>query len=296
MPMFSVIIPTHNRADRIAATLTSVLGQSWPDHEVIVVDDGSTDGTAAALEPFRGRITLLRQDRAGPAPARNLGIRQAAGDYLVVLDSDDLLPPWALATYAGIIAAEAPAIVMTRAFSFRDEHELSGLQETPLASFSYPDYLSAAPKRHPVTIAVAVRRSLVLEAGGFEERLICAEDQDLFLRLGTAASFVYVEAPCLYAYRQHQGTTSRDTGALYRSLRFVLKGERRGRYPGARARRPERWFVVGGMLRFTIRRCFEARDLSRGYDLCLRGLPQLTARRGWRSTLKLLLSPLGGPA
>jgi GT2 family glycosyltransferase len=295
-PMFSVVIPTHNRADKIAAALDSVFAQSFADFEVIVVDDGSTDGTDAVLAPYRDRIALLGQERAGPARARNAGVARASGRYLVFLDSDDILPPWALATYARVIEAEAPVLVMTRVFKFNGEEELAGLEEAPLASVSYPDYLAAATMPLPVSIAVAVRRSLVEAAGGFEERLICSEDQDLFLRLGTAGRFVFVESPCLYAYRQHQGTTSRDVVALHRSLRFVLSGERRGRYPGARARRAERRIVQGGMLRFTIRRCFDARDLSRGYDLWLRGLPQLTARRGWRKTLKLFLAPLGGLA
>lgn len=97
-PLVSVILPVHDRAGSVAAALDSVLGQSPAPHEVIVVDDGSTDGLAAALAPYEGRIRLHRQENAGVAAARNAGVRLATGDWLAFQDSDDLWAPDHMAT------------------------------------------------------------------------------------------------------------------------------------------------------------------------------------------------------
>src|SRR5262245_53825606 len=97
-PQFSVIIPTHNRLCLLQRALGSVRNQTFRDYEVIVVDDGSSDGTwnyLGSLVPF---IKALRQENRGPGPARNLGATHATGSYLAFLDSDDLWFPWTLAT------------------------------------------------------------------------------------------------------------------------------------------------------------------------------------------------------
>ena len=98
-PFFSTIIPTYNRAHLLEATLDSALAQEFDGHEVIVVDDGSTDETPDLLARYADRVCLLRQDQRGPGAARNLGIRRARGTYLTFLDSDDLWFPWTLATF-----------------------------------------------------------------------------------------------------------------------------------------------------------------------------------------------------
>jgi glycosyltransferase involved in cell wall biosynthesis len=92
VPRISVLIPCHNAEAYIAETLESVLAQSWPKLEVIVVDDGSTDGSAACTEAFAGRgVRLIRQDAAGAAAARNRAFSGATGDYIQFLDADDLI-------------------------------------------------------------------------------------------------------------------------------------------------------------------------------------------------------------
>ena len=96
-PKVSVIIPAYNAAPYLAETLASVFAQSYPDYEIIVVDDGSTDDTLAVLEQFADRITLIRKPNGGPASARNAGLRQARGELLAFLDGDDLWLPDKLA-------------------------------------------------------------------------------------------------------------------------------------------------------------------------------------------------------
>jgi len=89
-PRFSVVVPTYNRADSVAATLDSVFAQTFADLEVIVVDDGSSDGTLEALARIDDpRLIVVAQQNAGPAAARNHGVRRARGEYVAFLDSDD---------------------------------------------------------------------------------------------------------------------------------------------------------------------------------------------------------------
>src|SRR3954453_7371445 len=101
--LFSVIIPAHNRVGLIGQTLKSIWAQSFTDFEVIVVDDGSIDGTVEFLRSLKEHVTVLSQRNRGPGAARNLGASHAKGEYLAFLDSDDLWFRWTLEVYAQVI-------------------------------------------------------------------------------------------------------------------------------------------------------------------------------------------------
>src|SRR5262245_41673604 len=100
---FSVIIPTHNRLDFLKQAISSVWAQTHTDYEIIVVDDGSTDGSMDYLLSLGSRVTALRRANRGPGAARNSGAERAVGRYLAFLDSDDSWYPWALATFHELI-------------------------------------------------------------------------------------------------------------------------------------------------------------------------------------------------
>jgi glycosyltransferase involved in cell wall biosynthesis len=118
MPYFSVVIPSYNRSDMTVDAVNSVLGQTFRDFEIIVVDDGSTDGTEQVLRRFGEKIRYHKQENAGVAAARNRGIALSGGDYICYLDSDDLWHPQKLALYKNAIDAN-PEI----AFFFSDFHK-----------------------------------------------------------------------------------------------------------------------------------------------------------------------------
>ena len=102
-PFFSIVIPVYNREDVIGDTLASCMAQTWSDYEVIVVDDGSSDGTSGVVTEYARRypaIRLLTQSNSGPAAARNLGVREARGKYIAFLDSDDRFLPEKLEVFA----------------------------------------------------------------------------------------------------------------------------------------------------------------------------------------------------
>ncbi|HET6262971.1 MAG TPA: glycosyltransferase family 2 protein, partial [Chloroflexia bacterium] len=127
----SVVIPTYNRAHCIAHAIDSVLRQALPPHEVIVVDDGSTDDTATVLARYDRRVRVLRQENGGVSVARNNGIAAASGQWIAFLDSDDEWAPQKLAAHAEAIGAGGTMVV----------HAVNGLvfgagRDVPVSLFS----------------------------------------------------------------------------------------------------------------------------------------------------------------
>jgi glycosyltransferase involved in cell wall biosynthesis len=280
---FSVIIPSYNRANLIGRAVNSVLRQTLTDYEVIVVDDASTDNTQQVVASYGERARILASaERRGPGAARNIGLIQARGFYAVFLDSDDLLLPWALATYKDAIERfDNPALVMGSFRRFRDEIELNEITAGPLTAEAWDDYLQPATAGYKILMAFAMRMDVLRESGGFAEQNICSEGHDLFLRIGTAKGFVYIHAPTLYAYRQHSVSHSRHITPLYDGARLMLKSEKRGVYPGGMGRRLERSIFLSRMLKYSIERCLEQGAQWHALELYLRALPYFRKSGYW---------------
>ena len=189
MTRISAVIPTYNRAALVCRAVESALCQEPPPDELIVVDDGSTDATAEALARFGARVRCLHQSNAGVAAARNAGVRAAGGEWIALLDDDDVWLPGHLARMRRAIAATdgAAALYFSDArlgdgetlwsqagFAPLGEHELrADSQSWTLAS------------RQPfMTPAVVISRAAYLLCGGQDEALPCREDTHLFLKLG----------------------------------------------------------------------------------------------------------------
>lgn len=122
--MISVIIPLYNKERFILEALYSVLNQSYADFEVVIVDDGSTDGSVEIVQGVSdSRIRLVSQQNAGPSAARNRGVREAYYDWIVFLDADDMMLPDSLATFASVIASHSdiPIIVVIIIFMLKVE-------------------------------------------------------------------------------------------------------------------------------------------------------------------------------
>jgi glycosyltransferase involved in cell wall biosynthesis len=251
VPLFSVVIPCYNRGHYITRTLESVLGQQFRDFEIIVVDDGSTDDTPKRLEPFLDRITLLQQPNQGPGLARNLGAQHAVGEYLAFLDSDDLWFPWTLSTFASVIReCNHPAIIAGAITHFSEEAKLSAVSAAPVVYESFSDFFAASRKGyHCSSGQTAVRRSLFVRAGGFANHPYNAEDHDFAMRLGSEPGFAYLTVPFTIAYRQHPGGVTRDLVRTIAGANYLLQMEKRGSYPGGKARRWERRRMLTAHLR-----------------------------------------------
>ena len=240
----SVIIPTHNRRDYLLACLDSVAAQRRGADEVIVVDDGSTDGTAAAVAARPG-VTLITQANAGPGAARNRGAAAATGDYLAFLDSDDLWFPWSLAVMAEVIAQhDSPAMIFARYVDFSGTLPTDAAERTP-AAMTFPAYFdSAAHGFFAGAGMMVIARDAFHAVGGFAEDRLNAEDHDLAFRLGTAPGFAQITAPVIVAHRVHDGNAMGQTGSTLAGLTRMVANERAGRYPGGPARAGQRRSLI----------------------------------------------------
>lgn len=181
MPSVSVIIPTYNRCDFVREAMASVLAQTFQDFELIVVDDGSTDGTADVVREFP-RIRYLSQENRGVSAARNVGVALSRGELIAFLDSDDLWQPQKLATQVAFFAMRPDAhICQTEEVWLRN-----GVRVNPRNKHRKPSGDIFAASLHLCLVspsAVMMRRELFDHMGGFDEELPACEDYDLWLRI-----------------------------------------------------------------------------------------------------------------
>ena len=213
--MISVVIPTFNRREFLLEAVESVLAQRLAEMEIIVVDDGSTDGTAAALDGLDPRVTCLSQSRSGVSAARNRGIASSSGEWLAFLDSDDLWLPQKLAAQVDFFAAHPEVkICQTEEVWIRN-----GLRLNP------KDY-HQKPEGHcfPLLLerclvspsAVMIHRDVFDEVGLFDESLPACEDYDLWLRIGCRMPIGLVKKPLIVKRGGHSDQLSATVPALDR--------------------------------------------------------------------------------
>lgn len=204
LPLVSAIIPAFNREATIARSVRSALSQTYGNLEVIVVDDGSSDGTVNALAPFDGRIVVLRQANGGPSLARNLGASKARGAILAFLDSDDEWLPDKIEKQVRMMLAYGPGMpccVCNAAYS--DGSEAPARTSFGLAGLAPP--FEGAILENPVDLltstfllfnqVAAIRRDAFEQVGGYNERLRLLEDYDLSLRLATLGPWGVLSEP-----------------------------------------------------------------------------------------------------
>jgi glycosyltransferase involved in cell wall biosynthesis len=210
MDLVSVIIPTYNSAAYLVEAVRSVLAQTWQDFEILVVDDGSTDGTADALGAFRERVRYLRQDRAGPAVARNRAILSARGKYVAFLDADDVWLPPKVARQVALMNARPELVLSYTDFSRGPEGVAAG--ESQLKHYAHK---ATGDVFYPLfrtnfihTSTVLVRREALAGSGLFDPGLRGSEDIELWLRLARRGEFGCVEE-VLTAVRRHAGNTTK---------------------------------------------------------------------------------------
>ena len=233
-PLVSVIIPTFNRWPMVGAAVESVLAQSFPDFELIVVDDGSTDGTAGRLARLRSRLRILSTPRKGVSAARNTGVSQSLGHYLAFLDSDDLWRPGKLARQTAFMVEHPEVrICQTEEIWIRN-----GIRVNPKAVHRKPsgdifarslDLCLVSPS------AVMMTRELFQRLGGFDETLPVCEDYDLWLRVAAKEPVPLIAEALVIKRGGHADQLSRSmwgmdryrVRALQKILRAGLKGWRR---------------------------------------------------------------------
>jgi glycosyltransferase involved in cell wall biosynthesis len=287
MSLFSVVIPVYNREHLIGQTLRSVFRQERPGLEVLVVDDGSTDGTMEVLSSFGDRIRVLRQENKGPGAARNRGIKEARGDYIAFLDSDDLWFSWTLDVYERIIREnERPAFIAGAPYRFSSERELRAAERGAIATEWFPDYLAGGDAwRWWGVSSFVMRTDAVRRVGGFTERPINGEDADLAMRMGTEPGFVDVSAGPTFAYRGHDNQLMGAVRKNAEGAAYMVKREQAGQYPGGEARQEERWRILSRHIRPVSLACLKAGQEVKGWDLYRKTRHWHWALRRWKYLL-----------
>jgi glycosyltransferase involved in cell wall biosynthesis len=217
-PLVSVIIPAFNAAGYVVAALESVFAQSFTDFEVILVNDGSPDTgpLEQAIQPYLSRITYLKQENRGPSAARNLGIRQARGEWLAFLDSDDAWLPHYLTGQFEFLRSD-PALDMVYCdATLEGDSRAAGKTFMQLCPSTGPVTFESLliEKTQVLTSATVVRKRNITAAGLFDEQLRCAEDHDLWLRVSHAGGKIGYHRRALLRRNLHPDSQGSAPGSL----------------------------------------------------------------------------------
>ncbi len=217
MPRISVVIPTFNRRDMVVESVESVLRQTCPDWELAVVDDGSTDGTADALEARFDdpRVRVVRQANAGASAARNRGARETRGEFLAFLDSDDTWLPGKLERQLEALdeRRESPACYTGEIWYRRGRRVNPRSIHAKHGGWIFDRCL-------PLCIispsSILLRRAVFEALGGFDESLPACEDYELWLRLTARHPVHLVAEPLIVKRNGHAGQLSQEHWGLDR--------------------------------------------------------------------------------
>lgn len=244
-PTFSVVIAAYQAADCIGEAIASALAQTEPAHEVIVCDDGSTDAIETALAPFRSAIEVIRKENGGEASAKNVGARAASGEFVAILDADDVYLPERL-TALGQLGRQRPDLdILTSDAYLELDGKVIRRVYTPNWPFVENDQRRAILQRNFVFGHVAVRREALLEIGGFDEEIRRATDWDCWIRMIVEGAMVGAVLEPLARYRVKPASLSADrAGMLEGGLQSLGKALR-----DQRLDRPEQETVKSTMRR-----------------------------------------------
>lgn len=225
-PLVSVIIPAYNSERFLTAAVESVLAQTYPEVEVIIVDDGSTDNTAALADTLAEqdgcvRIKVLKQENSGQAAARNAALQVARGELIGFLDADDVYLPNKLRDQVSFLQNHPEYDLVHADYYICDENlEPITLHHKGQPPLPFPDlfvYRNWFPPVVPL-----LRSSLVKKVGGFDVAFRGAEDWDYWIRCAQVSNFGYLPS-AVAKYRTHSGQHHMRPGRIHKTLQIINK-------------------------------------------------------------------------
>lgn len=202
LPLVSVILPTYNRETFLKCAIESVLSQTYPHYELIVVDDGSTDSTPEILEAYRDRIKVIHQENKGVSAARNSGIKIASGNYIALLDSDDYWLPEKLNSQIRFFQSQPQALIcQTEEIWIRNGKRVNPKKRHQ--KYSGMIFEKTLPLCLVSPSAVMIQKTLFDEVGLFDETLPACEDYDLWLRITWKHPVYLIDIPLIVKQGGH---------------------------------------------------------------------------------------------
>lgn len=282
IPRFSILIPVYNRERYIKESIDSIFLQTYKNFEIIAIDDGSQDRTLEVMQSYGARIISLSQKNQGPEFARDLGASHAIGEYLVFLDSDDCLLPWALETYNRIVEqCSSPAIIIGMLYYYQDGQ--FSLPETgPYDVIDVVKYENYFTKDMPVGLScsnIVIKRKIYLDGGG--NRITWppaypADQHDTVLRFGTYGPCVILKRPKTVAYRIHDSNVIHDVDCVInKGILSLIHSERLGLYPGGKKYLCARFSIIGGLAFCWIKKALKFRKFFFAFKLFIIAGPMI---------------------
>jgi glycosyltransferase involved in cell wall biosynthesis len=222
-PLISIIIPCYNQAHFLGEAVESVLAQTYPHYEIIVVDDGSTDATSEVASSYPA-VRCVRQRNAGLSAARNAGVKVSHGQFLVFLDADDRLLPDALQSGLNCFQGHPECVFVSGHYRHINADGSAGLQ-FPQRQLKIDPYQTLLQRNYiGMHATVMYRRQIFDIVGGFTTSLQSCEDYDMYLRIVREHS-VRRHDRIVAEYRSHEGSMSMDAARMLRGVMAALDAQ-----------------------------------------------------------------------
>jgi glycosyltransferase involved in cell wall biosynthesis len=294
---FSILMPVYNIQKYLRQTIDSLLSQDFRDFEVVIVDDGSTDETPRILESYGTQIRVCRQANTGAEFARNKAASLARGEYLVMMDHDDVLLPGALSTYDRIIRTFGfPALIIGAMAYFQDGQTVPSAAPPvgPAKVLRYEDFLAKDVEVGITNSRIVIRKAVFDAIGGYGNRgepAFPADDFNLIFKAGADGPCIVVQEPTTVVRRMHETNFVRDVSAVITGIFGLIRFDRQGRYPAGISQRLGRYAIIGGFSAvWALNYCWRKKHRWQAIRMLL-GTAPMVAVAVWRRFLRTLRTP-----
>jgi glycosyltransferase involved in cell wall biosynthesis len=272
--LFSIVIATYNQEHLVAEAVDSALHQTYRgSFEIIVIEDHSSDHTYQTLLKYGDRIRLVRNtSNCGATYGRNLGASMANGEYIVFLDGDDVLLPWALETYARVIEHRSPALLIGALLWCK--HTIPdvsrGRYEGAIRFYEYDALVRKDRSQGGGASAIVVSREAFARSPGWQGDMWPMEVDDFCLYLGREST-VQLISPATTGYRIHGSNTFGDVPKFAKQMVHIVKNELDGHYPGGEKFRACRRAFIGSKLFYWVKNSVTAHHFILAVTLLWQG-------------------------
>lgn len=292
----TIVIPTHNRAHLIGYAIESVLNQTYPNTEIIVVDDGSTDNTREVVESYGSRVRYVYQANAGPSAARNNGARRSEAEFIGFLDSDDTYLPLKLEKQVAYLNSHPDVDVVLSLWSFIGEDRVTVVEEVkelPTDDMLKRILLTGMSGYFPPNVAL-LRRDCFIKAGGFIETLPAREEQAFWMHVALTGGRFGVIEEVLCHFISTPNSRGKRTPNVARTMPLIMDSVfNHPRLPDEVARLKSeiyaRWYLDLGFEFLVESKGTDSPDIQTAADFIHKGVALHPSREAWRDAFIRIL-------